>query len=257
MNKILFSLMACCVKLACQKSVDAGSIDNGTSGTDSIIRPGDTITYEIITADTTGWAGMWNEANGVMGGNSLDSVTFGSPIYYPSGWRHSVICPTTPFQAFISAATVLYDHDITANLYKNGKLIKTVTNDAMKGVTKLLVQASTDGLTGTASNPALTYEVLISEADPAQFEPDAWTGQWNLANGKVNDLDHHLLGWFAIPGGWRYSFKPDRLPFTMYVGATPYTKGAATVTVNFYVNGSRVKSISSRDYTYGNTYVVQ
>jgi hypothetical protein len=199
---------------------------------------------------------MWNEP-GAFECNPLDSITYGSPIYYPSGWSRSFICPSTPFQAFISAAARGFDKDITANLYKNGKLIKTVTNDAIKGVAKLLVTANTGTLTGTSSDPALTYEVLISDSDVTKFEPDAWTGQWNMPDGKVSDLDKHLLSLYAIPGGWRYSFRADHLPFTMYVGAASYTPGAATVTVNFYVNGKLVKTVSSREYTYGDSYVVQ
>ena len=248
--------MYCIVLAACQKSVSDSSVDNGTGGADSLINPGDTVTYEILTTDPGGWAGMWSDPGG-FDCNPLDSMVFGSPLYYPSGWRHSFVCPSTPFQAFISAASRGYDQDITANLYKNGKLIKTVTNDAMKGVAKLLVTANTDALTGTSTNPALMYEVLISDSDTAKFEPDAWTGQWNTPDEKVSDADRPLLNLFAIPGGWRYSFKPGRLPFTMYVGASPYTPGAATVTVNFYVNGSLVKTVSSQNYTYGNTYVVQ
>jgi hypothetical protein len=257
MKKIISLAIACCfIALSCQKSVSDYSEDNGTTGTDSLISAGDTITYEIITADS-GWSGIWNEPDGTIGYNPLDSGTFGSPVYYPSGWRHSFVCPNKPFQAFISAATVLYDQDITANLYKNGKLIKTVTNDAMKGVTKLLVTANTDTLTGTASNPVLTYEVLISDADTTQFEPDAWQGQWNMPDGKINDWDKPLFDFFALSSGWRYTFKPDHLPFTMYLGGGPYTWGAATITINFYVNGSLVKTVSSQNFIYGNSYIVQ
>ncbi len=257
MKKIIFLGLAYCVIIfSCQKSISDHSIDNGTAGTDSSINPGDTITYEILTADS-GWSGIWNEPDGTVDCNPVDSITYGSPIYNPSGWRHSFVCPNKPFQAFISAATTLYDQDITANLYKNGKLIKSVTNDAMKGVTKLLVTANTDTLTGTVSDPVLTYEVLISDADTTQFEPDAWQGQWNMPDGKVNDLDQPLFNFFALPSGWRYAFKPDHLPFTMYLGGGPYTWGAATITINFYVNGARVKTVSSQNVIYGNSYIVQ
>ena len=258
MRKLIFFILACCsIIISCQKSVSDYSQDNGTSGTDSLINAGDTITYEIITSETKGWFGIWNEPDGTVGSNPLDSITYGSPVYYQSGWRHSFVCPSTPFQPFISAATILYDHDITANLYKNGKLIKTVTNEAMKGVTKLLLTADTDTLTGTSNNPVLTYEVLISNADTTKFEPYAWTGQWNMPDGSVSDLNNSLLSAFAIPSGWRYTFKPDHLPFTMYLGGTPYTPGTATITVNFYVNGGLVKTVSSQNYTYYNQYVVQ
>jgi hypothetical protein len=259
MKKIMFLVCACYfVMSSCQKSVSDYNVDNGTAGADSLISAGDTITYEILTADANGWSGMWNEPDGTIGCNPLDSITYGSPEYYPDGWKHSFICPNKPFQAFISVATTVYDQDITANLYKNGKLIKSVTNDAMKGVAKLLVTADTDTLIGTASYPVLTYEVLISDADSAVFEPDAWTGQWNMPDGKVNNITWPSLTLlYALPSGWRHTFKPEYLPFTMYLAGGPYTWDAATITINFYVNGQLVKTISSRNFIYGNTYVVQ
>ena len=254
MRKIFFILIAALTFFtACQKSVSDVDIDNGTQGADSLIEAGDTITYEIITADTA-WSGLWNEPDGVKT-NPLDSVTFGSPVYYKSGWRRSFVCPSTPFQAFISAATILYDKDITANLYKNGKLIKSVKNDEMQGVTKFLVTVNTDTLKGTASDPVLTYEVLVN-GDSTQFEHDAWTGQWTMADGKTDNASP-LADFYPIPSGWRYSFKPKYLPFTMYVDAAPYTIGTSTVTVNYYVNGALVKTTTSNNYTYGNTYVVE
>ena len=260
MKKIIFPAIAyCIVMFSCQKSPIDLSVDNGTGngngtgGVDSVISAGDTITYEVLTADATGWAGIWNEPDGTIGYNPLDSGTFGSPVYYPSGWRHSFVCPTTPFQAFISAATVLYDQDITANLYRNGKLIKTV-----KGVTKLLVTADTDTLIGTALDPVLMYEVLISDADITQFEPDAWLGVWNMPDGKINDFNKPSATLdYALPTGWRYTFKPEHLPFTMYLAGTSYTMGAATITINFYVNGQLVKTTSLRNFVYDNTFVVQ
>lgn len=248
----------CFILLSCQKSVSDSSQDSGTADADSLIAAGDTITYEIITADPNGWGGIWNEPDGTVGSNPVDSITYGSPIYYQSGWRHSFICPSTPFQAFISAASRLYDEDITANLYKNGKLIKSVTNDAMKGVTKLLVSVNTDTLVGTPSDPVLTYEVLIIDADTAQFEPDAWLGQWNLPDGKVNDFNKPFSTmWYALPSGWRYTFKPHQLPFTMFLSGSPYTFEAATMIINFYVNGQLVKTTSTRNFICCNTYVVQ
>ncbi len=246
------------IALSCQKSVSDSSLDNGTADADSLIVPGDTITYEIITADPNGWGGIWNEPDGTVGCNPLDSINFGSPVYYQTGWRRSFVCPSTPFQAFISAASRLYDEDITANLYKNGKLIKSVTNDAMKGVTKLLETVNTDTLIGTASDPILTYEVLISDEDTTQFEHDAWLGQWNLPDGKVNDFNKpNSTMLYALPSGWRYTFKPDHLPFTMYLAGSPYTFDGATITINFYVNGHLAKTISTRNFICCNTYVVQ
>lgn len=67
--------------LSCQKSVsDSSSQDNGTADADSLITAGDTITYEIITADPNGWGGIWNEPDGTVGSNPVDSITYGSPI---------------------------------------------------------------------------------------------------------------------------------------------------------------------------------
>lgn len=128
----------------------------------------------------------------------------------------------------------------------------------MKGVTKLLVSVNTDTLVGTPSDPVLTYEVLISDADTAQFEPDAWLGQWNLPDGKVNDFNKPFSTmWYALPSGWRYTFKPHHLPFTMYLAGSPYTFGAATMIINFYVNRQLVKTTSTRNFICCNTYVVQ
>ena len=78
-----------------------------------------------------------------------------------------------------------------------------------------------------------------------------------MPDGKVNDLNKPLLDSYALPSGWKYTFKPDHLPFTMYLAGTPYTTDAATITINFYVNGSLVKTVSSQNYVYGNNYLVQ
>src|SRR5205814_7709356 len=89
MKKIIFPAIAyCIVMFSCQKSPIDLSVDNGTGngngtgGVDSVISAGDTITYEVLTADATGWAGIWNEPDGTIGYNPLDSGTFGSPVYY-------------------------------------------------------------------------------------------------------------------------------------------------------------------------------
>ena len=245
---------------ACQKpTVNADKPNTPVDVTDSLILKGDTLTYEVITNDPAGWYGMWNEPDGSVHCNPLDSIYFGGPEYYLNGWKRSFVCPNQPFQAFISAATKLYDKNITVNLYKNNKLIKTSTNDSGPGlgVAKLLVDVKTDTLTGTATDPMLTYEVLLNEEDTTKFEADGWIGQWNIPNGKVSSLESPLLTNFAIPSGWKYTFKPTHLPFTMYLGATPYTADGALITINFYVNGALVKSQSSRNYIYENSYEVQ
>jgi hypothetical protein len=244
---------------ACQKSIDnADEANRPASVEDSVILKGDTLSYEVITNDPEGWYGMWNEPDGSTNCNPLDSISFGSPEYYSSGWKHSFVCPDKPFQAFISVATKLYDKDITVNLYKNNELIKTSTDDSGLGlgVAKLLVTSETGTLTGTAADPVLTYEVLIDEQDTTKFESDGWTGQWNMPDGKVSSLEKPLLTNFAICSGWKHTFKPEHLPFTMYLGGSPYTPDGARITINFYVNGVLVKSQSSRNYIYENKYEV-
>ena len=257
MKKLFFVLIVPCIVLvACQKS--AQYTETRTERTaDSTIVAGDTLTYEVLTSDPVGWFGIWNEANGELAGNSLDSGTYGSPVYLPNGWRYSFAAPSRPFQAFISVATHLFNDDITVNLYRNGQLIKSETNGAMKGVAKLLVDIETDSLHGTASNPALTYEVLVSEPDATKFQSDAWTGQWNTAKGIMSNLSVPLNLDFAIPSGWKYTFRPEQLPFTMRMGASPYTKDGGKIIINFYVNGHLVKTSSSRDWIYYMDYTVQ
>ena len=239
---------------ACQKSIDnADEANRPASVEDSVILKGDTLSYEVITNDPEGWYGMWNEPDGSTNCNPLDSVSFGSPEYFSSGWKHSFVCPDKPFQAFISVATKLYDKDITVNLYKNNKLIKTSTDDSGPGlgVAKLLVTSETGTLPGTAADPVLTYEVLIDEQDTTKFESDGWTGQWNMPDGKVVYLEKTLLPKFALCSVWKHT-----LPFTMYLGGSPYTPDGARITINFYVNGVLVKSQSSRNYIYENKYEV-
>ena len=266
--------------IACQKSVpDTSNRTNNTQDSvtnhtqdstnntqdsithnvqDSILRTGDTITYEVLTTDPKGWFGLWGMADGTVDCNVLDSVTYGSPVYFASGWRHTVIAPTHPFQALLSVASFSYSGDITANLYKNGRLVRSVKNDAMNGVAKLLENVQTDTLIGTATDPVLTYEVLVTEPDVAKFESDAWLGQWVAPNGVYNTVNKPLLQFlFAMPSGWKYIFKPEQLPFTMSMQATPYTTGGGKVTINFYVNGQLVKTSSSRDWIRDMKYVVQ
>jgi hypothetical protein len=242
--------------LACQKNVQDTDIPS-TNSEDSTIIAGDTLTYEVLTSDSVGWFGIWNQPDGALASNALDSITYGSPVYLPSGWRYTFISPSQPFQAFISAASHLYSDDITVNLYKNGELIKSVTNDALKGVAKLLVDIEAKPLKGTLADPVLTYEVLVSDPDTTKFESDGWIGQWTNPQGVNSDLNNPLPLNFAIPSGWKYSFKPEQLPFTMRMGASPYTKGGGKITINFYVNGQLVKSAASRNWLYDFQYIVQ
>jgi hypothetical protein len=272
MKKLAWLIVLCIAINGCQKSFDpssrrerdalgGASSDSVIVSADTLLKSGDTLTYEVITTDRRGWFGMWSDAPGTLVSNALESITYGSPIYLPSGWKHTFICPAKPFQALISVAASSFADDITANLYKNGKLIKTISNGAMRGITKLLCNTNADTLKGTAADPVLTYEILVSDQDTTKFQSDSWYGQWNKSNGTVNGIvngGYNILTLdFAIPAGWRYSFKPDKLPFTMMVGAGPYTKGGAKVTINFYVNGQLVKSAATRDWTYNLNYLVQ
>lgn len=262
MKTIIFLLLSSGIFLiACQKSVPDTDrpanrpVDN--TG-DSVITVGDTLSYEVLTSDTGGWFGIWNRPDSCFASNVLDSITYGTPLYLPSGWKYTFISPAQPFQAIISVAARTYSDDITVNLYKNGTLIKSSKNDAMRGVAKLMVNAGTDSLTGTPEAPVVTYEVLVSEMDTTKFESNGWIGQWTNAKGVVNDLNNRLLSSvFAMPSGWRYSFKPENLPFTMRMAASPYTKNGGKVTVNFYVNGQLVQSSASREWMYNMSYNVQ
>jgi hypothetical protein len=257
MKTFVCLLSGCIFIIACQRS--SSDINNRTNNTeDSVIRAGDSLTYEVLTTDPVGWFGVWNQSDGVLTGNVFDSVTYGSPVYLPSGWRYSFKVPSFPFQALISVATHLWSDDITVNLYKNGQLIKSVKNDAMKGVAKLMQDIHTDTLTGTVAAPVLSYEVLVTEPDLSKFESDAWIGEWTTPQGVHNAFNIPVLqSEFAMPSGWKYSFRPEHLPFTMALQASPYSKDSGKITINFFVNGQLVKSSAARDWIYNMVYTVQ
>jgi hypothetical protein len=262
--KLLTLLLTCSVfMVACQKTVQDTNILSTNTG-DSTIMAGDSLTYEVLTSDSVGWFGIWNQPDGTSASNALDNGTYGSPIYLPSGWRYTFAAPSRTFQALISVAASTFADDITVNLYKNGTLLKTVTNDVGKGFAKVLLDANTDSLTGTPAAPVLTYEVLVTESDSSKFQSDCWIGRWVTLHGINNDQDnpyHHnnpLFTNFAIPSGLRYTFKPDHLPFTMSMQAAPYTMGGGTVTVNLFVNGQLVRSqATSQNWTAPVEYTVQ
>src|SRR5262245_35710090 len=142
MKTFIIFLWGCIFFMACQKSVP--DVNNRTDNSqDSIVATGDTLTYEVLTTDTAGWFGLWN-LPGELAGNVLDSVTYGTPLYFPSGWRYSFSVPAYSFQALLSAASRTYSHDVIVNLYKNGQLIKSVKNDAMPGVAKFIYDVKAD-----------------------------------------------------------------------------------------------------------------
>jgi hypothetical protein len=102
------------------------------------------------------------------------------------------------------------------------------------------------------------YEVFVSEQDTTKFQSDGWLGQWTTASGVPSDLNNPLAGlWFAIPSGWKYTFKPGQLPFTMRMAASPYTKNGGKVTINFFVNGQLVKSSAVRNWIYDMQHTMQ
>lgn len=245
---------------ACQKSVEMSNESQGTEGTtgsDSSFALTDTLTYEVLTADTSGWFGIWNDEYGELCGNVLDNVTWGSPVYFKSGWKYSFLAKKQPFQMFVSAAARTFSEDITINFYRNGKLVSTATNSAMKGVSKLMLDAITDTIAGNSSRPMLTYEVLLKNLNNNAFQPDAWSGQWRMANTRYNSLSNPLLITFGIPSGWTYNFQPASLPFTMQMQAWPYSPSGSELTINFYVNGAMVKTLSSSETIYDMQYTVQ
>lgn len=271
MKKLACLIVLSITVIGCQKSLDpsnreqdpltSGSRDTIIVSSDTSMKSGDTLTYEVVTTDRRGWFGIWSDAPGNLVSNGMSNITYGSPIYLPSGWKHTFICPTKPFPALISVAASSFADDITTNLYKNGRLIKTSTNGAMKGFAKLLYNNSADTLKGTPVDPVLTYEILVTDQDTTKFQSDGWYGQWRKPDGTINGVVNGTLNSFtldfAIPAGWRYSFKPDKLPFTMMVSAGPYTKGGAKTIVNFYINGQLVKSAATRDWLYNLNYLVQ
>jgi hypothetical protein len=119
-------------------------------------------------------------------------------------------------------------------------------------------EVQTDALVGTAADPVLTYEVLVTEPDITKFESDAWIGQWMTSKAVYDNVDNPLLSsLFAMPSGWKYSFKPEHLPFTMKIQASPYSSGGGKMTINFFVNGQLVKSSAARDWIYDMQYTVQ
>lgn len=257
MKKLIFLLLTIGLLItACQKSLPDIDIPVNNPQ-ERIIMGGDTLTYEVLTADPGGWFGVWNRSDGVLTSNGI-ITGLGVPDYFSGGWKYTFIAPSRPFQALISVFARSFAYDITANLYKNGELIKSVTNEGMKGFAKLMVDVQTDSLVGTPSDPVLTYQVLVTEPDLTKFQPDAWNGQWNTPAAVVNDLSDPLLSsLFPMPGGWKYSFKPDHLPFRMYLGAGPHSPNGGKITINFFVNGQLVKTVSARQWIYGTEYIVR
>jgi hypothetical protein len=243
--------------LSCKKSVSVETTDNGIEDS-AVFSTGDILTYEVITKDPGGWFGIWTDSSGNVEGTPLDSINYGSPVYNASGWKYSFKWNGYSSQLMMSVAARTYQDDITINLYRNNELVASATNDQMKGVAKILYNIKGDSLQGTTAQPLLTYEVLLSNIDTSKFESDGWWGGWTNKNGDNTFTSNPLAMDFAIPSGWRYSFRVASLPFTMSMQTSPYTKGGSTVILNFYVNNILVKTNSSNDLIYPPiTYTVQ
>jgi len=251
MKKLFFALLTLIAFTACQKTVNSTSVDRGTEN-DTSITATDTLTYEVITSDPKGWFGLWNNENGVLESNRLDSGSYGSPIYFQSGWRKSFVPKTKPYQLMMSVAAFGYSANITINLYKNNKLIRSTTGG---GVAKTLLNALTEEEQGTAAKPVVSYEVLVNNMDTTKNQYDGWTGVWTNEKGVIDD-NRLLFGVFAIPSGYKYHFVPEQLPYTISLSAGPYTKQASDVTVNMYVNGQLVKTQSTNDWIYNMNYTL-
>lgn len=262
MKKIL--LLLYCLSLfilSCQKSISIETHDNDVEDDSTIFTTGDTLTYEVISADTSGWFGIWTDASGNLVGTPLDSVTYGSPVYNKSGWKYSFAWDGYSSQLMMSVANRTYSEDITINLYRNNELIKTVTNnpnsaitnnpnDTLKGAARVIYNVDGAALEGTAHQPVLTYEVLVDEMDSTKYQYDAWNGCWYTSEGISTCAINSFSTLFAIPSGWKYSFTANHLPFEMSMQTFPYSKDGATITINFYVNGVLVKTNSSSELTY-------
>lgn len=239
---------------SCQKSVSTELEQHDTFDDSVSFTTGDLLTYEVITADTTGWFGIWTDEDGKLGRTVYDNGSWGSPVYNAGGWKYSFPWSGYSGQLMMSVFTAAFMDSITINLYKNDALIKSVSN---YGVAKVIYNVTGTTQSGTGTDPVLTYEVLIDEMDSTQNQYDAWNGNWVTGDGlNIND-ENYSSELLPIPSGWRYTFKPASLPFTMNLQAWPYTNNASRVTLNFYVNGTLVKTAAARELTGPLTYEVQ
>ena len=75
--------MAACTWLAVKTIVaDIVAPPGILVGTNSSFSLSDMLTYEVITADTSGWYGIWNDENGGLISTTLDSCTWGNAVYF-------------------------------------------------------------------------------------------------------------------------------------------------------------------------------
>lgn len=242
MKKIFLVLSATYLIISsCQKAISFEEADNINSpGGDTSINNTDSLTYEVLTNDAGGWYGIWNDENNELSGSGLDSGTWGNAIYFKSGWKYSFVPKTKPLNMMLSAATKSYTGDITINFYKNGELLKTITNSPVTGVAKLFVN-SNDTLQGTTTNPVITYEVFVDPSDTLQNQYDGWQGGWVTNNNYFSYHDNPLALVFPYPSGWKYTFRPEKIPFNMSMQASSFSDQSKVI-INFYVNGTLVKT---------------
>jgi len=104
--------------------------------------------------------------------------------------------------------------------------------------------------------PLATYEVIISSG--------TWVGEYFNAKGErivTNDANGAPI---FMPNGWKMSFRPEKLPFELFVNANAATglvgsPASPDVTVNLYVDGVLVASETNK-YAKGVTtadYILQ
>ena len=94
-------------------------------------------------------------------------------------------------------------------------MIKSAVNTSRKDVSKLLLNTIWGTIGGTPGNPALTYEVVVKNADLPKFEFNGWSGQWFTGMYYIMLLRIRIpsISPFLLAGGMISA--PGSLPFTM------------------------------------------
>ena len=93
-----------------------------------------TLTYEVITTSGT-WFGEYNDQSGTR---INTKPTEQAPVLQ-SGWKFNFKPQSHPFEMFINASSTCIcmgtptSPDVTINLYVDGNLVKTATNNWTKG----------------------------------------------------------------------------------------------------------------------------
>ena len=104
-------------------------------------RPDDfLVTYEVITTSGT-WFGEYYKYNGERGYTSDPGSPF---VAMQSPWKYNFKPASIPMEIYCHATTTCIcsgtptSPDVTVNLYVNGKLVATETNNWAKGVTSAI-----------------------------------------------------------------------------------------------------------------------